>query len=274
MTDSGQPVLARTAAGSYTVTRDGILVGTVRKLARSWAWYVAGDPSDGCPDLRPTRAQAVVRLLLCVDTRAELAAYARQRADAEAARTAALLADGYALADVADLEEGQMVRTRAPHCWREPALAVQVETFDNGGALLVSTPLHGPATPAQPLLLSAATRTVLYRTRTPHAERAWARWLAETDDSPNACAARAIPTGWIPGPWEQVTAGAVIRVPTRIRCGRVYEWSHPYAVTSHSSHPRGGIVLSYRYFGYDDAERADHDLIAASVAAYGVLRPR
>lgn len=269
---TAEPLLTPRAGGGYTVTLDGREIGHVRRLGCSWVWHVAGDASWG--DSRRTRTEAVAAILRCLNTRAIAAADVAHRAAYRAAQDEALRADGYEPADVAEVAPGAMVRAWRGHArgYGAPVLAVRAHTFDHDGAVLVHTHLTGHATPTGVMMLPDR-GVMVRRDRTPAAERAWARWLDETDESPEACAARAVPDGWIPGGWDDLGEGDTIRVPVRVRHERVYEWSDPRAVLVLDRYPDGRVFLAYAYTDHEGQERYHHEAFHPLVTAHGVLRP-
>jgi hypothetical protein len=251
-----KPVLTRRPDGGYTVTRGGVELGRVERMARSWAWRMPGESLM----LADTRKGAVQRLVDCHDVRAMVERSEADAAARDAARTAEAVAAGYELVDLATITEGDMVRlwSGSHRVWGDPVLATRVTECGNGAACLSYVRLTPDASPVDVALLLPASRMVMRRGRTPDADQVWAWWLAESDDSPDACAARAVPPGWMPGAWDEVHPGDAVRYPTRIRHDRVYEWSRPITVDHITIYGDGRVWLI--------GDRA-HESVPALIAA-------
>ncbi len=266
--------LAPRPAGGYDVTLDGRHLGHVEKLARigAWAWYMPGEP---CQDHVPTRLQAVQRLINCHAVR-DMVANEEARATARAAaQDSAAQAAGYKSVHAADLEPGQitMIWDQRNGMWRPPVLVVDVKVNTNRTSLVAYLPAGQRTLPPEVLLSSPGADRMMTRLRTADWEPLWDWWLAATDDSPDACAARAVPPGWAPCGWQHVTSGNTVRLPLRIRSDRVYEWSCPRVIDTITVHDDGRAWVTYSWTDFDGYPRRGHDLLPALLAAHGVLRP-
>ncbi|MEV8636819.1 hypothetical protein AB0395_34775 [Streptosporangium sp. NPDC051023] len=277
-TTANQITFTRNDDGGYNVIRAGVILGAVSKFGRGWGWHVAGDREMG-PLMASTRTEAAQRVVDCVDTRAMFAAHEQARQDRIAARATAAQAGGYEPLDVAEAAPGQMVRLWKGDVLGDPVLVLRHEVFDHGGAIMIHIPAdrvrfqHGAPLPTDIAMLSASARTVMARTeRTPQAEATWTRWEALTEDSPNAYALRAIPDGWTPDTWDAVAVGDVIRVPTRVRYDRVYEWSRARTV-GYIHRPGDWVFIAYTYTDFDGETRHGSETLQAPLVARGVLRP-